>query len=906
MNMPAFAQTRQARALPNGITEHASVEGITEFRLQNGLTVLLFPDDSKPLTTVSVTYRVGSKHENYGETGMAHLLEHLLFKGTPSLPDFAQTMQQRGMQWNGTTYFDRTNYYETFSANDDHLRWALTMEADRMVNSFIAKKDLDSEMTVVRNELERGENNPSRILGQRMMSAAFDWHNYAKSTIGAVSDLENVDIARLQAFYKLHYQPDNAVLAVAGRFDRAQTLMWVQDIFGPLAKPTRALPKQYTIEPTQDGERRVTVRRVGDSPQLAIQYHVPAASHPDAAALAVLANVLATEPTGRIYKALNEQGLAASSYAWLNSLAERGVFHVGVGLEAQHDVAKAEAALIRAVQSAGAFSADELKRAQQEWEADFSQILQSPQTLAIALSESIGHGDWRLLFVLREAVKKVSLDDLNRVAAAYLKTDNRTVGQFLPTVKPDRAAIPPSPNAGSIADATQFTAARSAGERFDPTPAALEARTLRTVLPSGMSLSTLTKQNRGDGVQLRIKLRWANSAAVNAAQLHRAAAWVGPMLQEGSIGQSKQALGDTLAELRSKLTLSSGPLGAEITIESTQANLPAVLGLLGPLLKQPLFEPAAFERLRSAALANLAAQTGKPETVAGERIASHSNTALQRDPSDWRYSRNNAEQIADLKAMNIGKVRSAYMQFWTSKHAIISAVGTLPDGLAALLERTLGQWSASPQAAALPFERALTPHQNIPELTARMDTPDKANAVYLAQAAFAMARQHPDYWALQIASSILGGDQFTSRIGKRVRVQEGLSYSAYSYINVDTYDDRALYIASASFAPHNLSKVQTAMREELIRFIAQGITPQELVDTQASLTQALEQQRASDGYLSQHLLYQAETGLTFDIQTQHLQRIASATVASVNAAVKKHFAQLPIAEVLAGDFSKKP
>src|SRR6267154_1401066 len=210
----------------------ASVEGITEYRLGNGLRVLLFPDPTKPTVTVNITYLVGSAQEGYGETGMAHLLEHLQFKGSTGHTNIPQELTEHGARTNATTWLDRTNYFETFQANDANLQWALGLEADRMVNSFIAKKDLDSEMTVVRNEFERGENDPSSVLEERVLSTAYLWHNYGKSTIGARSDIENVPIDRLQAFYHEYYQPDNALLLVAGKFDEPKTLATIQTIFG--------------------------------------------------------------------------------------------------------------------------------------------------------------------------------------------------------------------------------------------------------------------------------------------------------------------------------------------------------------------------------------------------------------------------------------------------------------------------------------------------------------------------------------------------------------------------------------------------------------------------------------------------------------------------------------------------
>src|SRR2546423_327870 len=234
----AVAQAPTAGSSP---VRAVSVEGITEYRLGNGLRVLLFPDKSKPQTTVNVTYLVGSRHEGYGETGMAHLLEHMLFKGTQKHGELGAEIKAHGGSYNGSTSFDRTNYFETFPATDDNLHWAIDMEADRMVNSRVSRQDLDSEMTVVRNEFEMGENSPTRVLMERVMSTAYLWHGYGRSPIGSRADIEKVPIENLQAFYRKYYQPDNAVVVVAGGFKPEQTLNWIQASFGALPRPARKL-----------------------------------------------------------------------------------------------------------------------------------------------------------------------------------------------------------------------------------------------------------------------------------------------------------------------------------------------------------------------------------------------------------------------------------------------------------------------------------------------------------------------------------------------------------------------------------------------------------------------------------------------------------------------------------------
>src|SRR5215831_4863766 len=342
----ALVSTTVGAALPAGITEGPTIEGVTEYMLANGLKVLLFPDATQPKTTVNVTYLVGSHMENYGETGMAHLLEHLMFKGTEARGNIMTELGKRGMDFNGSTWFDRTNYHETFPASPESLDWALAMEADRMVNSRIARTDLDSEMTVVRNEMESGENNPHSILVQRMLASAFEWHNYGKEPIGARSDVERVNIQHLQAFYKLHYQPDNAVLIVAGAFDRAATLRAIARYFGPIPRPARKLPPQYTDEPVQDGERQVVLRRVGDSQLVGAMYHTVPQASPDYVALDALTEIMTIQPAGRLYRSLVDTKLSSAIEGDNWGMKDPGVAMFFAHVSGQDSLAKARDALL--------------------------------------------------------------------------------------------------------------------------------------------------------------------------------------------------------------------------------------------------------------------------------------------------------------------------------------------------------------------------------------------------------------------------------------------------------------------------------------------------------------------------------------------------------------------------------
>ena len=424
----------------------ASIEGVTEYKLANGARVLLFPEASRPTVTVNMTVLVGSRHEGYGESGMAHLLEHMVFKGTPSHPQVPKALRDHGASFNGTTNNDRTNYFETMPASDENLEFGIALESDRLVNSFVKGEDLRSEMTVVRNEFERGENNPGSVLNQRIYAAAYEWHNYGKSTIGSRSDIERVPIENLQAFYRKYYQPDNVVLIVAGKFDEAKALALVEKHLGSIPKPTRKLDATYTEEPPQDGERTVTLRRVGAVGSAGVAYHMPAASHADWAPLSLLGGIISQSPNGRLYKALVESKLATNAAARSESAHDPGLFFASAScppetLDAVRDT------LVKTLESLGdvPFTEDEVNKAKVRSKRNAELLPLNSQAMSQALSSAASHGDWRLLFIQRDRIAAVTASDVNRVAKTYFQKPNRTVGLYIPAKESTRLAVPSAP-----------------------------------------------------------------------------------------------------------------------------------------------------------------------------------------------------------------------------------------------------------------------------------------------------------------------------------------------------------------------------------------------------------------------------------------------------------------------------
>jgi zinc protease len=875
-----------------------SAEGIDEYQLANGLKVLLFADPSKTTATVNITYLVGSKHENYGETGMAHLLEHLVFKGTPTHRNIAQEFARRGMRWNGTTYYDRTNYHASFNASDETLEFALRLEADRMVNSFIAKADLDSEMTVVRNEMERGENDPVRILGQRMLSTAYLWHNYGNSTIGARSDVENVNIERLQAFYRTYYQPDNAVLVVAGNFEADKALRWIGQYFGTIARPTRSLPPLYTVEPAQDGERSVTLRRVADQQRVSLLYHIPAATHADVPALSLLHMMLTNSATGRLYKALVETRKATAVGATAGLFRDPGYLQFNAAATTTADMQQIKDELLQLVEQAHAtpFTQEELARVQREVQVGFEKLMQAPEQVAILLSESIAQGDWRMLLVARERIAKATLADVQRVAQTYLRPANRTVGMLLAAGQPERVDIATAPSATELASRYTFNQTVAAGERFEPTPDNLEARVLRKTLPSGIKLAMLPKQNRGDTVTLSINLRWGRLQEMHGRP---AASFVAPLLFEGSSNRSKQQIQDDLTAFKSTLSINGGAQGATLTITSERATLLQALAVAEDVLKNPRFEASAFDRIKSQRLAAIEANRRELGTLLSDQQAAYLNQQRELARGDPRYALTLAESTARVQSVTLADVTAFYNAHWGAREASVAVVGGVPQELEAALERMLANYKRD----VPPYARFTAPHKNVAAKRFDAQAADKPNALIDIDVYFALNQHDADYWPLVLANRMFGGGQLDNRLGRRVRQQEGLSYGISSRLAVGYWDNRASFGITGTFAPENRERMTAVVMEELEQARTQGFTQAELDTAKTAIVAGWRQSRNNDSALASTLQWQLETGLDFSEFTHNESKLNAVTLEQANAAFCTHIDPARLLLGLAGDFS---
>jgi len=923
-----------AQTLPPGVQRKASVGGITEYDYPNGLRVLLYPDQANPKVTIDVTYLVGSRHEGYGETGMAHLLEHMDFIETTNGRQIKNEIVSRGANWNGTTSYDRTNYYETIPATDENLKWALGLEADRMVNVKFTKQLLDTEMTVVRNEFERGENSPQSILRERVEATAYLWHNYGKSTIGSKDDIERVPVDRLAAFYHKFYQPDNAVLVVTGRLDETRTLQFVANTMGRIPRPAQKLDQTYTVEPPQDGERFVALRRVGEGQEVIIAYHGPAAGHPDSAALQVLSGVMnggsggggrggrggggGGAREGRLTKALVDTKIAESANMGARELHDPGLITVSASLNKDQSLDAARNALIQALDDVvkNPPTREEVDRVTAGMLHNLENSLSDPQSIATgALNNAIAQGDWRLMFLEHDRLKDVSPADLVRIAKLYLKPSNRTVGYYIPDPAPDRTVVPDTPDLEALLKDYKSTINISHGEAFDPTPSNIESRVLRSKLPNGMKIVMLPKKTENEMVSAVIELRFGDQTAL--AGKNSAAQFAGSLLGSGTKNKTRLQLADEMQKLNARITVSGGGgggfggrgggggrggfggggsvSGASANIQAPAASFAAALRLAVEMLKEPAYPAADFDRVVAQRIKALENVPTEPTQLATETLQRHLSVWSR---GDVLYNPTREEQLAELKKVTLDDVKKFHEQFYGANYGVLAVVGPVDQ---AAVQKTaaelLGNWNTS-----MAYKPIVAAYKKPPAaINQKIETPDKANAQFEAGLRFQMSENDPDYPAMLLAGYMFGGP-ITSHISDRIRNREGLSYGANARVAIPVEGDSAVLSGTVSLNPMNGPKVEFSFKDELAKTLKEGFSAAEVAAAKQAFLDSRMVSRSTDAALLSALASHEQEGRTMKWDEQVEQKILALTPGEVSAAFRKHIDAAGLSIVKAGDF----
>lgn len=905
-------------AIPSGFTHVRTVQGISEYRLDaNRLSVLLLPDHSAPAVTMMVTYRVGSRNESYGTTGATHLLEHLMFKGTrehnkEAGNGYDQLLERTGAMTNATTSLDRTNYFETVGSQD--LPMAVMLEADRMRNLRLREEDRRPEMTVVRNEYERGENNPAEALQKEMWATAFFAHPYHHSTIGWRSDFENVPIEKLREFYDTFYWPNNATVTIIGDFDPPDALKLVKKYYGSIPKSSHTIPAVYTQEPPQTGPRRVMVQRPGELGEVMIAQKIPPARNADYAALRVLGMILSDGRNSRFYKALTDKNLTTNVDAYPEFNRDPSLFFIDAQLTpgTKHDdVEKRLLAEIEHVQKDGV-QADEVAAAIAKYTATTAYRRDGSMAMAFELNEYIAVGDWSWYYTLEEAVKKITPADVQRVAKKYFSEDQRTTGWYLPRneapaehadAATDAAETTDSqPEKNKQANVAKTKAATPSGSRSSARSSSPTSNSqLSGAVPAAAKIAPRIVRTKTSGIDLLVCPTGVKDV-VTIKGLMPAYSPDNPILGELAAEMlergTKKHDADTIAALLDKVGtqiqfgFETGSI--RCAAQSLKKDSSQVIELLAEQLRDPTFPNDEFEKLRTQKLAE--AQQLRESTDAQASIAFRRAVFPAGHP---QYRMTPEERIAALKKVTVDDIKAFHAKYFGADYSTMVVVGDVePAPIQADVKKYFADWKGGQALLANSGRKTI---KDAEDLT--INVPGKESVSVIMGEPTGLRYADPDFLPLSVGTSVLGRG-FTGRLLSTVRDTEGLTYGIGAELVGSGQLDHA-WVISATFAPSLVKQGLASTNRELSKWHREGITEAELDYRKSALAGSHRVSLATSGGLAEVILSTVRRGLELSWIDDYPKKVAALSLKQVNGTIPRYVDPAKFVTVRAGTFNSK-
>ncbi len=809
---------------PSRTADASLTAGVRETRLPNGLRVLTKEVRSAPVVSFGIWYQVGSRNEHNGITGISHLLEHMMFKGTQRyrLGEIARTLFLNGASFNANTFYDWTSYFETLAA--DRLELAIELEADRMFNSRIDKADLDSEMTVVRSELEGGENDPDTLLRQAVTASAIQAHPYHWPVIGWRSDVEQMPREALREYYRAHYGPNNATVVIVGDFETTRALDLVTKHFGAI-QPIPAPPPVYTTEPEQRGERRIVVNQAGALPIVTLAYKVPAASHPDFYALDVLGTVLGEGRTGRLYQALVETELASSVDAGAPSLRDPFLFYVTATARPGVSAPKLEAAMLEEIEriKTAPITAEELARATRRIESSFAYQTESVTAQARELGYWAMVADWRYLATYMDRIRALTPEAVQTIANRYFLTDKRTVGHFVPSLAEPSPAPPVREAAARVEKPGRD--ARAIPIPAPSKPAPVDRRITRFTLANGI---TVVVQENPASSTLALRASLPAGHALDPQGKSGLASLTAAMLTRGTETRTGLEFATQLEDVGASLSASAEPLATMISGRAESRDFDRLMDLLAEMLRRPAFSATELGRLKGEALAQIAQARDDPDSAAerefGRTIypAGHALRPPTFDEAEEAIRQITREDLVGFHDH----------QYGPDGLILVLAGNLTADQVRQAIETRLGAWprnslSEPPPTLDVPLQTAA--------VRSLIPLPDKSQTAILWGHAGGLRRSDPDFYAAQVMNLVLGGGgALNSRLGTVIRDELGLAYTVESFFDAGWYPGP--FAVALGTNPANAKQAIETMLREVRRLRERGISRRERDEAVAYLT----------------------------------------------------------------------
>ncbi|MEO0509186.1 MAG: pitrilysin family protein [Verrucomicrobiota bacterium] len=869
--------------------------GIEEYELKsNGLRVLLMPNEGLPVATVMVTYKVGSRNEVPGTTGATHILEHMMFKGTPSYnqadsTDYSSTMERIGARSNATTWFDRTNYYATMPS--EHVPLTIALEADRMRNLLINEDALASEMTVVRNEYERGENSPVRTLIKELFASAFVAHTYSHPTIGWRSDIENTTTDKLRAFYDTYYWPENAVLTIIGGFDREATLDALVEHYGPIERAPQAIPQVETVEPEQIGPRRVTIERAGQVGVVMTGYKVPEATHEDWPALILIDQIVGADKTGRLYRALEDKGKANATFTFAPELHDPGLFIFGAYLTPDATHEEVEAILISEIETliGGGVTDDELRRAKSVIGANTIYGRDGPFAIASQINEAIAMGDWTSYINRLPEIEAVTAEQVQEVATRYFLKNKSTTGWFVPQLKNTlalRSSAPFGPN--YYRDPAIYGPQRNEPKGDDEGVPALVDFASKMKLETVAGINLITIDMPIEGVVSFVG-SFAAGDTLSPTDAPMLAGLTAAMLDKGTVQKDRFQLAEILDTLGADIGFSAGSHSLSFSGKFLRPDAGAVLELLAEQLREPAFDEQVFETVRSRQKANLLQAVDNPDYRAGSQLA-----RLLYPKGHPNYSAPLEKLLEDLELTSIEAIRDFHSKHYGPESMLLVFAGDIDfEQLKAAVANAFEGW-----AGGVPYPTKHPGQITNESSEERIHIADKTSVAVRYGFNTGLQRTQPDYLPFMLGNYILGGS-FHSRLMTEVRKNKGLTYDIRSSHSGDILTP-GNWGLSASFSPSLLSDGLEATQAVVGKWFNEGVRGEEVRAAIETLSGSYLVGLSTTGSVAGQVHSFVQRGFDATYIDEYPLKLRSLTKAKVNRAIQEHIDPATARLVIAG------
>ena len=892
--------------LPNGIELVQTLDGVEAYKLSsNGMRVLLLPNPGQPVATVMVTYEVGARNEVAGTTGATHILEHMMFKGTERFnstkgTDYSSTMDRIGAIANATTYFDRTNYFATLPR--EHIAHTIELEADRMRNLRILQEDLDSEMTVVVNEYERGENNPVRTLVKEIYGTAFIAHPYQHPTIGWRADIENTTPEKLREFYDTYYWPENATLTVIGGFDKFATLQAVVKNYGKIPNAPKPAPTVDTIEPEQLGPRRLVIERTGQVGVVLTAFKVPEGTHKDWAALALLEQILGADKTGRLYRALEDKGKASATFAFAPQLRDPCLFIFGAYLTPNATHEDAEAIILDEIKAliADGVDLDELARAKSVIKAKTVYGRDGSAMIAKEINESIAMGDWSSYIHQPRAVQAVTAEQLQRVAAEYFITKNSTTGWFIPNNTQTA-----SQTSRSIYGPNYHRDPEIFGPQHNDEPADTTGATTAAASKAiSIDFSSAMQQKTVAGIEIiAIDMQvdevvsfvgsFAAGDTLNPADSPALAGLTAAMLDKGTQKKDRFVIAEHMDTLGADLNFSADSHSLMFSGRFLRNDAGAILDLLAEQLREPLFDPEVLATVKNRQSARLLRALDDPDYRANAELS-----RLLYPKGHPNHTPEIKTLIEDIKSTSVEAIQAFHKENYGPTSMTLIFAGDIDfEQLTAAVENAFVGWSGG-----VDYTKEIPAQLENKQSEQRIYIADKTSVSLRYGYNTGLQRTSDDYLPFMIGNYILGGS-FHSRLMQEIRKNQGLTYDIRTRHEGDILT-KGNWLLSASFSPSALDQGIESTYAVLEDWHINGVSDAEVTSSVETMTGRYLVGLSSTARVANQVHSFVQRGFDADYIDEYPKRLQNITTDQVNKMIHKYLDPRFAVQVAAGSMAE--